>query len=623
MPGGKSAQNSRFQAIHGRMKLQDWDMQHTKVLPLDGEWEFYWEQLLTPEDFLSQNESKPELTGYMQVPGLWNEKKFGGRETPVFGYATYRLVLEEIPFRGMLGLKKGNARFSCRIYINGKELLSDGVPAEQASVYKSGNTPQLGLFSIEDGTVEILVQVANYEYINSGIPVSLEIGSEDDIMHSYQKNNLLSLAVFAILWTIALLHLIFFFAAWAGGYKEYLLPLFSLFCFLFAIGNALADQRPLLLLLPNISFTTVFKMKDFFLSANFIVLIWIFHKFKSGLLSARTAKLISFTYVACLVTIVVLPINIYIRIYLLMMVCNTIFLLVLLVRSSFLYIRDAEGLLLFISILSVNLYSADGILFSLGLKTSSGFLQVYIMIFAIVMILLLSMQYFSALSNLKNSVKRTQEAEIAFLRSQINPHFLYNALNSIASLCRSEPEKAEDVVVELSQYLRHSFDFKRMDAMSTLAKELELLEAYLYIEKTRFGDRLCVEYDIDETLNLPVPPLVLQPLVENAVRHGLMGSIAGGTVTVSIKRREQEAVFKITDNGVGMDIDKLGGLLEDNTKERGIGVWNINQRLKMLYNTEIEVVSEAGSGTEVTFVLPLSNNTTRRMKHVRKGGINH
>lgn len=379
----------------------------------------------------------------------------------------------------------------------------------------------------------------------------------------------------------------------------------------------------MLLLLPEIPFTMVFKMKDFFLSANFIVMIWIFHKFKKGLLPLRPVRIISIAYGCYLAAVVVLPIYVYYKIHLLVMVCNTVILLVLLIRAIILYIRNAEGLLLFIAILSINLYSADAILFSLGLKTSSSFIQVYIMIFAVVMILLLSMQYFTALSSLKTSVKRTREAEIAFLRAQINPHFLYNALNSIASLCGSAPDKAEEVVVELSQYLRHSFDFKRMDAMSTLTKELELLEAYLYVEKTRFGERLKVEYDIDETLDIPIPPLILQPLVENAVKHGLMDNISGGTVTISIKRQAQAAVFTITDNGVGMDVGKLGELLQENPKDSGIGVWNINQRLKMLYNIELKVISQKGYGTQVTFALPLGEKEIRRMKLIRKGMSSH
>jgi two-component system, LytTR family, sensor kinase len=623
MPENKQGKSTSLQAVKGKLELADWNMEHTKILPLDGEWEFYWNQLLTPEDFSAKNKVRPKPAGYMTVPGLWNGKVVGKTEIPVFGYATYRLVIEDIPFHGVLGLKKGNARFSSKIYVNNQELLSDGQPAGKAGDYKSGNTPQLGFFSCHGNRIEILVQVANYEYMNSGIPVSLELGSESAMLHQFQKNNLLALAVFAILLTIAFMHLIFFGVAWAGGVREYLMPLFSLFCFLFAIGNGLADQRPLLLLLPDIPFTIVFKMKDFFLSANFIVMLWIFHKFKKGLLAPRFAKVISILYGAYLLAVVVLPIYVYYKIHLLVMACNTLILLALLVRAIFLYIRNAEGLLLFIAILSVNLYSADAILFSLGLKTSSGFLQVYIMIFAVVMILLLSMQYFSALNNLKSSVKRTQDAEIAFLRAQINPHFLYNALNSIASLCVSSPEKAEEVVVELAQYLRHSFDFKRIDGISTLARELELLEAYLYIEKTRFGERLQVEYDIEEDLDIPIPPLILQPLVENAVRHGVMAKIVGGTVRISIKRQAEKVIFTIEDNGVGMNEIKLNELVTENTKERGIGIWNINQRLKVLYNTELKVVSKIGNGTQVSFELPLNNNKISRMKHIRKREYSH
>jgi sensor histidine kinase YesM len=605
-------QTSELLAKKGRIDLAGWDMEQTAIIPLNGEWEFYWEQLLIPADFVLQSTDGPKLSGYMTVPGLWNKKVLEEKQLPVFGYATYRLVLENIPFHGVLGLKKGNARFSSKIFVNGQELLSDGVPAKQVTEYKSGNTPQIGFFVCDDKRVEILVQVANYEYMNSGIPVSLKLGTEPAMLHQFQQNQLFSFSVFIILITITLLLLIFFVVARIRGFKEYLLLLFALFCLFFAIGNALTDERTLLLLLPNIPFTIVFKMKDFFLSANFIVMIWIFHKFKRGLLPVHSESAISIAYGIYLLAVVLLPIHIYYKIHVLVMVSNTIILISLLIRVIILYIRKAEGVLLFIAVLSINQYSADAILFSLGLKTSSSFIQVYIMIFSAVMILLVSMQYFAALSNLQTSVKRTQEAEIAFLRAQINPHFLYNALNSIASLCQTAPEKAEDVVLELSQYLRRSFDFKRMDAMSTLTKELELLEAYLYIEKTRFGDRLKVEYDIDETLDLPIPPLILQPLVENAVRHGLMDNIAGGTVLISIKRQSNEAVFTIEDNGVGMDVGKVGKLLEENLKERGIGVWNINQRLKMLYNRELTVYSEKGHGTLVSFALPLVKDDIRR-----------
>ncbi len=646
-------QDGRLIAKRGSMDATTWDFERNSVLQLDGEWEFYWDELLIPEDFEGVSYFAPD--GYMQVPALWNGKKLNGKQLPAFGCATYRLVIEHVPFEGVLGLKKGNARFSSKVFVNGHLLITDGVPAQQAADYQSGNTPKLGFFKSDGGKIEILVQVANYEYMNSGIPVSLELGRQDDMLYQHQRNYLLSLAVFIVLLTIAFLFIIFFVVARIRGVIEYLLPLFSLFCFLFAVGNALTDQRPLLLFLPDISFTLVFKMKDFFLSANFIMVIWIFHRFKNTLLTPLPARIITYGYSGYLIAVILLPIHVYYKIHQIVMICNTVILLILLVRVVLLYIRKSEGLLLFVAVLSINLYSADAILFSLGQRTSSSFTQVYIMIFAIAMMLLLSMQYFTAIGKLQNSVLRAQEAEIAFLRAQINPHFLYNTLNSIAALCQEAPDKAENVVVELSRYLRRSFDFKRLDSMTTLDRELELLDAYLYIEKIRFGERLQMEYDIEEGLSLSLPPLILQPLVENAVRHGLLKRAEGGTVSISIRSEGDTAIISIIDNGIGMEQRVLEQLLEENeyrqvnenrqqsenrqqnkhwqkreylkrsedrkkreytdkhespimnrtTERSGIGLWNINRRLNMHYGHGLMISSEIGKGTRVTFSIPL------------------
>lgn len=121
-------------------------------------------------------------------------------------------------------------------------------------------------------------------------------------------------------------------------------------------------------------------------------------------------------------------------------------------------------------------------------------------------------------ASIKDVLRRNQhlqaevkDAEIAFLRSQISPHFLYNALNSIAALCFDEPRRAEELILDLSQVLRSSFDFKRLETLTTIETELELVKAYLNIEKARFGDRLCVKYDVDADLNIWIPPMILQP----------------------------------------------------------------------------------------------------------------
>lgn len=598
---GLTSEN-KMKAQRGKLDSAGWNLEQTPVLSLDGEWEFYWNRLLIPADFHSTDSLQPD--GYMLVPSLWNGKMINGNPLPVFGCATYRLILENVPFKGILGLNKKNARFSSKIYVNGQELMSDGIPAQQAADYKSGNTPELRFFDNAGDRIEIIVQVANYEYINSGIPAPLEIGTERDLLHQHQKSYLLALFVFGVLWTIAFLYLIFFVIARNRGVTEYLMPLFSLFCFLFAIGNGLTDQRPLLIFLPNIPFTLVFKLKDFFLSANFIVVIWIFNRVENGLLPLRLSKIISYAYGSYLAAVMILPIHVYYKIHQIVMACNTVILIVFLMRVILLYIQKAEGLLLSIAIFSVNLYSADSILFSLGLKKSSGFSQVYIMFFAIVMILLLSMQYFTAINRMKTSVMRTQEVEIAFLRAQIKPHFLYNSLSVIAALMTQQPQKAKNLLYDLTDYLRGSFHFENDDGMISLSGEMKTIKAYVSIVQARFKNLLEMEYDMEEGPDIMVPLLSIQPLVENAVRHGVLKRAEGGKVVLRMHREDKFVIFRVEDNGVGMQEETLVKILRGNYTSDGVGLKNIQKRLELYDGARLTIESREGVGTIAALKIP-------------------
>lgn len=235
--------------------------------------------------------------------------------------------------------------------------------------------------------------------------------------------------------------------------------------------------------------------------------------------------------------------------------------------------------------------------------------------FIYILITTVAVFLFTSLNETINEVLRknqqlqadVKEAEIAFLRSQIKPHFLYNALSSIAALCIDEPHKAGALTIDLSQYLRSSFDFKQLDSLTTIEKELELLNAYINIEKTRFGTRLVVEYDVDATLlDHRIPPLILQPLVENAIRHGLMSSLRGGTVQISVNQKEDAVVsFAVVDNGCGMSEQKREEILKPGMNKKGVGLGNINQRLKLLYGSCICIESAEGKGTRVFFDIPV------------------
>ncbi|WP_304944501.1 sensor histidine kinase, partial [Vallitalea guaymasensis] len=194
------------------------------------------------------------------------------------------------------------------------------------------------------------------------------------------------------------------------------------------------------------------------------------------------------------------------------------------------------------------------------------------------------------------------KAELKALQAQIQPHFLFNTLNTIVYFCRTDPEKARELLLKLSYYLRNNF--KTTGDFISLKEEILYVESYLTIEQARFPERLKVEYDIEEGIQCKIPPLLIQPIVENAVKHGLMAKKAGGKIVISIKQREEYVVITVSDNGVGMTEEQLERLF-DNNKKQGIGVNNVNNRLKSIYNTSLKIKSKEGEGTTMIMEIPI------------------
>lgn len=201
---------------------------------------------------------------------------------------------------------------------------------------------------------------------------------------------------------------------------------------------------------------------------------------------------------------------------------------------------------------------------------------------------------------LRKSVRMEVRTEMAFLQAQIKPHFLYNALNTIIAMCPADPGKATLLLIELSQYLRSSFDFQNRERLAPLEKELELVKSYLFLEKARFDERLQVEYDINGNMRCLIPPLTIQPIVENAVRHGIMRRAAGGTVRIAVTETDRRIIVVVSDDGVGMTSDRLNDVLSDKDGS-GVGLRNIHRRLLTLYGRGLTIESERNRGTTVRF----------------------
>ncbi|ADL49807.1 ATP-binding protein [Clostridium cellulovorans] len=205
------------------------------------------------------------------------------------------------------------------------------------------------------------------------------------------------------------------------------------------------------------------------------------------------------------------------------------------------------------------------------------------------------------LTELKKSVIKAFDMEMAFLQAQIKPHFLFNVINTIVALCDDNPEEASELLIEFSSYLRSSFDFRNLEQAIALEKEIEYVNSYLKLEKARFGEKLTIEFDIDDSIKAKIPPLVIQPLVENAVKHGVMKKSEGGTVRLSIKETNGEINVSVKDDGVGISKDILQGILKNDSKRRSVGVKNIDKRLKRISGRGLQINSNEGEGTEIQF----------------------
>ncbi|TMV45030.1 response regulator [Paenibacillus mesophilus] len=207
-----------------------------------------------------------------------------------------------------------------------------------------------------------------------------------------------------------------------------------------------------------------------------------------------------------------------------------------------------------------------------------------------------------ALTAMKQSVREQMRIEAACLQAQIQPHFLFNTLNSIAALSEIDTVRMRALLGNFGHYLRASFDFRNLDRLVPVSHEIGLVRSYLFIEKERFEERLEIEWELDEHLRLRLPPLSIQPLVENAVKHGVLAQPQGGKLRIRITDYDSHAEIAVIDNGVGMDESTRTRLLEGEPAPRsGIGLRNTDRRLKQLYGKGLLIESEPGKGTTVTF----------------------
>lgn len=189
------------------------------------------------------------------------------------------------------------------------------------------------------------------------------------------------------------------------------------------------------------------------------------------------------------------------------------------------------------------------------------------------------------------------QSRIILAMSQIRAHFIFNVLNAISGMCKYDPQKADETVIRFARYLRGNIDVMQMDQNETFSATLRHLEDYIALEQIRFGDLLRFETDI-EAENFKLPPLVLQPIVENAIKHGINPKPDGGTISLRTRQELHDVVITIEDDGVGFDVSDL-------EKKDSVGLSNVRFRLnQMVQGSSMQILSTKGHGTTVIITIP-------------------
>lgn len=607
-------------AVKGTVDMEDLTVSSRGVIPLNGEWEYYWGQLLEPEDF----KNGVGAPSFMMVPGSWR-KDIYGRKYPEYGCATYRLILTNVDPGLIYGLKKQSIRIASKIYVNGKLLIQSGVVSASIRDEDMGNSPGVAYFQTDLEKIEIIIQVSSHKIFGGGIAESLYFGDQQEIVSFFVGDIILDMLPIAFSLGVAAVYLIIVLLIPGYYKKEKASVFFPMGAASLALINATLGERIIKYVLPDISTEGLLNLESVLICMGILSIVMAVYHLDKKFISILFRNIIILTQGLFAILYVVLPAETP-GIRTVFIVIDLLIIFIIEYRVLYLYMKRADlritriehGLLLLV-LYFINIYCIDQLVFTRGLIGNDMMSLISSVLYIFVWVLLLTYRYHTMYKknekltvallesnyNMERVSNHAQRSEIAFLQAQIKPHFLFNSLNSILSLCHTNPSKASELLRHLAEFLKSAFDIDTASEFIRIESELESIRSYVFIEKTRFGKRLEVEMNIEEALKQQrIVPLLIQPLVENAIRHGALKREEDGRVKLSIQKVEGYGVVTVYDNGPGFSSSsqaRLDSKSEDTGTERqGVGLENIKKRLMHYYGEELHI-EEQERGVKVWF----------------------
>jgi len=590
-------------AKEGWLDLSQYNLEKQGKLNLDGEWQFFYNRLITPMKYseLKVSES-PDF--YIKPPTVWNDYKMNGKPIPGFGYGTYRMIVTGVRPGIPLAIKMLPQSTAYDLYIDDERMADNGVVAKDKSHSATGYHPRSIAFTPKSAEFVITIHISNYEFARGGIWDAPTLGTAAQIGWLDRFILYRDLFLQGVYFIVFLLFLTMFLNR--PGNRSWLY--FSLLCVVIAARLLIYGEILLSQFTENIRLIAFIEYNTRLWFP--VLMLLMLNAELSGRLPKKVLSGLTITVLTITVLSAILPVHVisaFTKPIMVYDVGSGLAMLIMLFWPGERFFSKNKSKVFFIyGILAIFIcMTYDMFLSSTEYveMTPIGFFAA-VLAFAFVLAITYTdaiAQNEKALRELEIESERKLQTELSLLQSQIRPHFLFNALSAIANVCAKDGKKAEQLILDLAYFMQASFDFSPGAKLTTLENELEYIRKYVHIEKARFGEKVRYEEQIEVPLNLLLPRLIIEPLVENAIRHGISRKKGGGEVRLRICEAPESIRVEVFDNGVGIPKEKLSDVTSE--ESRGVGLKNIQDRLIRSGGTGLSIESEQDGYTRVSFTI--------------------
>lgn len=577
--------------------VNKYDLDNDEFVYLSGEWEFFW-----GEHIISDGLIKPETDAFVQVPSSWTTYNINGKKLSNGGKASYRVNLKNIAVNKPFVVSVPNLSGECKVFINGECVFSNrSIPGTKYKTVSESYALPFSFTRNASRNCEVVIEMTcDFSSGLTSVPTlsTYENFRSREMGTLAQRYFYIGIVIFI---AIAVMLLGILNKDIGGQFWLFVL------CFAFAFRMLISNEGYMVShgLFGDLNYEIMTSL--IYVSTYIIKLSMLMHLINVLNIKIKQVSLVILSGLFLICAFV--PYVLYDYIYM---------------ATTYMWLQSVPYVLDIILIYKISekivarekfaaLYLLVYCATSAGIVIENFYINGYISqnvsyIMPVACMVFMSsvvFVHFRYTVDAFEQARRTAELQkelgdmnMTLMLSQIQPHFMYNALNTIKYLTKKDPKSAETAIVKFSSYLRANMDSLTQKEPIPFKKEMEHVQNYIHIESLRFGDRLKVEYDIEYD-DFLIPPLTIQPIAENAIKHGINQRVNGGTLKISSYEKDDEIFILIEDDGVGFDVNE-----QKNDGRSHIGMNNIKTRLKEMLNARVEFSSTQDVGTKVTIIIP-------------------